>query len=83
MAPLIDANASCTILLKNGYSRSRDDNFRIFELLIKFGSRPILIRRGYQSMALIFNPFPESQLILGCAQELWNLLGVLLALRVL
>lgn len=33
-------------------------------------------------MALIFEPFAESELIFGCAQKLWNLLGMVVALDV-
>lgn len=33
-------------------------------------------------MALIFEPFANSKLVFGCAQELRDLLGVLLALDV-
>lgn len=34
-------------------------------------------------MALIFEPFTEPKLVFGCAQELWDLLGMLMALDVL
>lgn len=34
-------------------------------------------------MALIFEPFADSQLVFGCAQELRDLLGMLAALEVL
>lgn len=33
-------------------------------------------------MALIFEPFANSKLVFGCAQELWDLLGMLLALDI-
>lgn len=33
-------------------------------------------------MALIFKPFANSKLVFGCAQELWDLLGMLVALDI-
>lgn len=33
-------------------------------------------------MALIFEPFANSKLVFGCAQELWDLLGMLVTLDV-
>lgn len=61
--------------------RGGDDNLCIHELLVEFGVLTLLIGRGYQSMALLFQPFTDTKLVFGRAEEAWLISGMLAALE--
>jgi hypothetical protein len=66
--------------LQAGDSRSGDDNFGVNELLVKGAVLALLVGGGHKGVALAFDPFSETKLVLGCSEELWNISGVLLAI---
>ena len=60
--------------------RSGNDDFGIDQLLIKGRVLTLLVGGGDKSVTLILEPFSNTQLVLGGAQELGLLFGVLVAL---
>lgn len=64
------------------YIRRCDDDFGINELLVEFAVLALLIGCGDERVALIFNPFPQTKLVLSCAEQFRLLLSVLVALQV-
>lgn len=60
--------------------RSGDDDLGVDELLLENAVLALLVRGRHESVALVFNPLPDTELVLGRAQQLGLLLGVLLAL---
>lgn len=61
-------------------SRSGDDDFGIDKLLVELGGIPLLVGGRDQGVALIFEPLPQAELILGGSQETGLLFGVFAAL---
>lgn len=61
-------------------SRSSDDDFGIDKLLVELGALSILVGGSDQGVALIFEPLPQTQFILGGSQKTGLLFGVLAAL---
>lgn len=47
--------------------RRCDDNLGIYELLVELGVLAFLVRRRYESVSLVFEPFSDAQLILSRA----------------
>lgn len=62
------------------YSRCGDDDFCINKLLIEFGILPVLVRGGYEGVALVLQPFPNAKLVLRGTEQTWLLLSMLVAL---
>ena len=60
--------------------RGGDDDFGIDQFLVKLGVLALLVGGCNQGVALVFQPLPDTELILGCSEELRYLLGVLSAL---
>ena len=46
-------------------SRSGDDDFGVDELLVEFGVFTFFVGGRYEGVALVFEPFSESELIFG------------------
>ena len=57
----------------DGRIRCGDDDFRVYELLVKLGVLAFLVRRGDESVSLILEPFANTKLVLSGAEESWNL----------
>ena len=60
--------------------RSGDDDFGINELLVELGVLALLVRGGDKSVALVLDPFSDTELVLCGSEESWLHFGVLLAL---
>ena len=60
--------------------RSGDDYFGINELLVELGVLTLLVRGGDKSVALVLDPFSDTELVLCGSEESWLHFGVLLAL---
>ena len=56
--------------------RRGDDDLRVYQLLVKFRVLAFLVRSSHQLVALLLNPFPDAQLVLGGSKKLGLLLGV-------
>jgi len=54
-----------------------DDDFGVYELLVELGVLTLLVGGGDEGVSLILKPFSDTELVLSCAQETWDLLGVL------
>jgi len=65
---------------KLGDLRSGDDDLRIDQFLVEFGVLALLIGGGNEGVALIFEPFPYSQLILRRTDHFSVIGGVLSAI---
>ena len=61
--------------------RGGDDDLSIDQLLVELAVLALLVGGGHESVALVLDPLPETELVLRRAQELGLLLGVLMALR--
>ena len=70
-----------TIKGKIGLRRC-NDNFGVSQFLVEFGILALLVGRGNQCVPLVFEPFPDTQLVLGRPQKLWDVSGVLVSLRI-
>lgn len=53
--------------------RSGDDDFGIDELLVELGVLALLVRGGYQSVALVLEPLAEAELVFCGAEKFGNL----------
>lgn len=62
------------------HSRGGNDNLSVDELLVKGGVFAILVGGGDQSVASIFEPLADAELVLGSTEETGLLLGVLTTL---
>lgn len=63
-----------------GNLRCGDDDLSIDQMLVKGRVLPFLVRGGDELMALVLDPFPQPELVLGAAQKLWLLSGVFVRL---
>jgi len=61
-------------------SRGGDDNLGVYQFLVKIGVCAFLVGGGNQGVTVVFEPFPDSELIFRCSQELWDFFGVFTAL---
>lgn len=61
-------------------SRCGDDNLSVHQLLVEIRILALLVGSGDQGVALILEPFPDAQLVLGRAQHLWVVSRVLISL---
>jgi len=59
---------------------SGDDDLGVNELLVELAVLALLVGGGHQCVALVFEPLPDAELVLGRAQHLGLHLGVLLAI---
>ncbi len=62
------------------YSRCSDDDFGIDQFLVELGVLTLFVRCSNQSMSLVFQPFPNTKLVLGGPKKFRNLFGMLAAL---
>ena len=67
------------LIVKNNL-RSGDDDLGVNELLLENTVLALLVGGRHEGVALVLNPLPNTELVLGRAQQLGLLLGVLLAL---
>lgn len=61
--------------------RSGDNDLRIHKLLLELAVLALLVGSGHESVTLVLNPLPDAELVLGRAQQVGLLLGVLVALE--
>lgn len=68
------------IELKN-YSRGGDDDLGVNKLLVELAVFTLLVGGGHQSVALLLDPLPDTELVLGGSQKLGFLCSVLTTLE--
>lgn len=56
--------------------RGGDDDLCVNKVLVKLGVLALLVGRGDELVALLLNPLPDTELVLGGSEELGLLLGV-------
>ena len=61
-------------------SRSGDDDLGIDELTVKSAVLALLVAGRHEGVTLILEPFSETELVLGCPEQLGDLLGMLVAI---
>lgn len=57
----------------SGVEGGGDDNFCVDELPVEGRVLALLVRGGYEGVALVFEPLADAKLVLGCAQEIRDL----------
>lgn len=60
--------------------RCSDDDFSVDKLLVELAVLTLLVGGGYQRVALVLNPFPDTQLVLRGTEQTRLLSRVLVAL---
>ena len=58
----------------SGVEGGGDDDLGVDELLVKGGVLAVLVRGGYEGVALVLEPLADAELVLGCTQELRDLI---------
>ena len=61
--------------------RCGDDDFSIDELLVELGVLTLLVGGGDEGVALLLDPFPQTELVLSGTEKSGFLLCVLMALE--
>lgn len=62
--------------------RSGDDNLSVDKVLVELGVGPVLVGGGDELVALLLDPLPDAELVLGGAEKVRLLLGVDAALEI-
>lgn len=61
--------------------RCCDDDLGVWNVLVEFAVLTLLVGGGHKLVALRLDPFSETKLVLCGSEQLWLLLGVLVALE--
>ena len=61
--------------------RCCDDDLSVHELLVEFAVLALLVRGRHERVALVLKPFPDTELVLRCAEQTGFLIGMLFALH--
>jgi hypothetical protein len=74
--PLCQLKTQCN----EAHLRGGDDDFGVFELLVKLGIFVVLVSSADKCVSLFLNPLSEAELVFNTSQEFGLILGVLAAL---
>lgn len=61
-----------------GSIRSGNDDLCVYQVLVELGVLSLLVGGGDELMSLILEPFADTELVLGCAEKLWDLIVFML-----